>query len=376
MLYYSFYNAPLIEVASSSDEPSPGFVDDSMMLAIGDMIEECHLKLKDMMEHPGRGFEWSYTHNSPFELTKTALMNFPRSFRDHIPEQLVLDKPNDDGSMTLTVTLPVQSYKYLGVLFDPKLRRSLQFTKALATATFWSSQLWQLSKSVSGLSLAGTIQLYNTVAVPRFAYGAEVWYTYLHKPSSASKTKGSVAITNKLRSVQCKVTKSITGGLSMTASDIMDAHAYILPVDVLFCKILFLATLWLCSLPAEHPLHPCICSAARRKVKRHPSPLHHLVNFAGLNPKEIETLSLVRRSPGYNPVFKTVIPPSKEAALPLANLTNSTVPVRVYSDRSGFEGDIGASVLLYINERLARSIQVYLGTAQEHTVYDAKGVGL
>ena len=203
---------------------------------------------------------------------------------------------------------------------------------------------------MSSLSLTGTKQLYNTVAVPRFTYGAEVWYTYLHKPTSASKTKGSVAITNKLRWVQCKVAKSITGGLSTTAGDIMDAHVYILPVDLLFCKILFRATLRLCSLPAEHPLHPCIRSAARHKVKCHPSPLHHLVKFAGLNPKEIKTISPVRRSLGYNPVFKTMLPPSKEAALPLANLTNFTVPVRVYSDGSGYEGGIGALALLYINE--------------------------
>jgi hypothetical protein len=33
-------------------------------------------------------------------------------------------------------------------------------------------------------------------------------------------------------------------------------------------------------------------------------------------------------------------------------------------------------VLLYINDRLARALQVYLGTAKEHTVYEAKGVGL
>ena len=116
--------------------------------------------------------------------------------------------------------------------------------------------------------------------------------------------------------------------------------------------------------------------AQQLDARSNPSPLHHLVNFTGLNPKEIETISPVRRSPGYNPVFKTVLPPSKEAALPLANLTNSTVPVRVYSDGSGYKGGIGALALLYINERLARSIQVYLGTAQEHTVYEAEGVGL
>ena len=82
MLYYSFYNTPLLEVASSSNELSPRFVDNSMMLAIGDTLEDCHSTLKDMMERPGRGFDWSYTHKSPFELSKTMLMNFPKSYRD------------------------------------------------------------------------------------------------------------------------------------------------------------------------------------------------------------------------------------------------------------------------------------------------------
>ena len=156
----------------------------------------------------------------------------------------------------------------------------------------------------------------------------------------------------------------------------MDVHAYILPVDLLFCKLLFHTTFHLCSLPAGHPLHPCIRSAARRKVKRHPSPLHHLINFAGINPHDIETIFPVRRSPGYSPAFKTVIPPSKEVALPLANLTNSTIPIQVYSDRSGFKGGIGAATLLYINDRLARVLRLYLGTTQEHTIYEAEGVGL
>ena len=143
MLYYSFYNTPLIEVASSINELSPGFVDDSMMPTIGDTIEECHAGLKDMMERTGEGFDWSYTHNSPFKLSKTALMNFPRSHRDHIPGGLTLDKPNADRLITTSIALPVLLYKYLGILFDPKLRWSLQHAKALATATYWSSQLWR-----------------------------------------------------------------------------------------------------------------------------------------------------------------------------------------------------------------------------------------
>ena len=62
--------------------------------------------------------------------------------------------------------------------------------------------------------------------------------------------------------------------------------------------------------------------------------------------------------------------------LPLANLTNSTVPVQVYSDGLGYKGGIEAATLLDINNRLDKIIQVYLGTTKEHTVYEAEGVGL
>ena len=87
MLYYSFYNMPLLETVVRRDELPPGFINDSMMLAVGDSLAECHGKLKDMMERPGGGFEWSYTHNSPFEISKIALMNFPCSFRDAAPDR-------------------------------------------------------------------------------------------------------------------------------------------------------------------------------------------------------------------------------------------------------------------------------------------------
>ena len=71
-----------------------------------------------------------------------------------------------------------------------------------------------------------------------------------------------------------------------------------------------------------------------------------------------------------------IIPSSKNAALMFANLTNTSVPVHVYSDGSGYEGGIGALALLYINYQLVRSLIFYLGTSLEHTVYEAEGVRL
>ena len=76
------------------------------------------------------------------------------------------------------------------------------------------------------------------------------------------------------------------------------------------------------------------------------------------------------------PLFELIIPPFKEEALPFAITTNTMSPVRIYSDGSGFEGRIGAAALLYIKERLVKVLRVYLGTSQEHTVYEAEGVGL
>jgi hypothetical protein len=113
-----------------------------------------------------------------------------------MPGAISLAKPNLDGSVTTSLVLPVSSYKYLGIIFNPKLHWSLHQMKALTTASFWSLHIWWLSKSASGVSSVGIKQLYNTGAVSRFTYGTEVWYTYLHRPEGSKKMKGSIAITN------------------------------------------------------------------------------------------------------------------------------------------------------------------------------------
>ena len=346
MNYYTFYNTPLINTAIGSDELSPGFIDDSMVLAIGDTLAQCHEILKDMMECPGGGFSWSLTHNSPFKLSKMALMNFPRSYRDALLGTLSLNRPNADSSTTTSLIQPVSSYKYLGVIFDPKLHWTLQHKKALVGATFWASRIGCLSKSASGLSTAGAKQLYNTVAVPRFSYGAEVWYTYVHKPPGSAKSKGTVSITNKLKTAQQKVAVAVTGRLRTMAGDILDVHAYILPIDLLFSKLLYRATLWLCSLPKSHPLHDQLHLCSTKRAKRHLSPIRHLLHFADIDPKQIETISPVHRSPGYSTPFDLMIPKSKDNTLSFTLLTETITPVRIYSDSSGYERGIGTSAIL------------------------------
>ena len=90
----------------------------------------------------GGGFEWSCTHNSSFELSKVTLMNFPKSFQDAIPGDLILDKPNLDGSITTSTIKVVASYKYFGVIFNPSLHWNLQQTKVTTSAKYWVPEMW------------------------------------------------------------------------------------------------------------------------------------------------------------------------------------------------------------------------------------------
>ena len=47
----------------------------------------------------------------------------------------------------------------------------------------------------------------------------------------------------------------------------------------------------------------------------------------------------------------------------------------LYCDGLGFEGGIGTSAILYIQDRETKVLQCYLGTDKQHTIYEAEGVG-
>jgi ribonuclease HI len=372
---YAFYNAPLIEVAVHRNETSLGFVDDSMFLATGKTLAEAHGTLKDMMERQDGGFAWSTSHNSPFEPSKLALMNFPRSTADIPPADLSLDRLNPDGTTSPQVVSTVDSYKHLGVIIDPKLRWTKHHQKVAARATWWSLQIARLSRASGGMPPGRLRQLYTTVAVPAFSYAADVWYTGIRPSPSGLKRLGSVAITKKLTTVQRRVAKLITGSLNTAASDVLDVHANLLPIDLLFDKILFRSATRIASLQPPHPLFALARKAAKRYVKKHRSPLHNLFHTTGVDPFLTEPIAPTRRRPNYKPALSTSILGSKPEALAAAN-THHNTQVSLYCDGSGFEDGIGASAVLYINKIEQKSLRYHLGPASEHTVYEGELVGL
>ena len=118
MLLYTFYNADLIDIAKGKSKMSTGFIDDCTFIVTGDTLEATHQILKNMMECPGGGLDWSWGHNSLFKISKLVVMDFPRpnTTSHNIPLTITTKLPNGDTTPSLITN--VQTYKYLGVTFD------------------------------------------------------------------------------------------------------------------------------------------------------------------------------------------------------------------------------------------------------------------
>ena len=154
------------------------------------------------MECPNGGLDWSHTHNSPFEITKLVVMDFSRTPKDVASSQLTSDRLSGDRTRIQHPLTTVDNYKYLGVIFDPKLTWGAQVTRVTAKATWWTHQLWRLSKTAGGLPPSKTHQLYNTVAILAFTYACNIWYTPPFKLAHSRNTHGSNQATKILCSIQ------------------------------------------------------------------------------------------------------------------------------------------------------------------------------
>ena len=197
-----------------------------------------------------------------------------------------------------------------------------------------------------------------------------------HSKPHSQKSCGLVSDTKSLQSIQGTAARYITGGIRGTAYDILEAHADLPPVDLLFCKVQFRAASRICVLPSRHPLHSIACRTVARFVNSHRSPLHYLFFTTGLNPKNTEIIDPVCRRPNYKPAFKMFIESNKESALTKANTNHTTTCYKVYCDGSGFEGGTGALAVLYKDNRIVKSLRYYLGPLTEHTVYESELIGL
>ena len=371
MIYYAFYNAGLLELSppGSRNEWQFGFVDDVALLATGDNFAETHKRLADMMGRTGGVFDWSESHNSQFELSKLALMDFsPKAYQE---SSLTISHPRTNRSTTVK---SVQTYRFLGVQFDPKLNWKTQTERATRQAETWINLVRRLARTSTGLSAKGMRQLYMAIAVPKMSYAADVWYTLPHKANETSKRRvGSVRFTQKLQSAQRRAVITMLGAMRSTAGDVLNAHAYLPPPHLLFLPTLIRSATRLASLPNSHPLHKPAQLAIKRSVKRHRGPLHTLFLTTGIRPKRYEIILPARRRRNYRVLGNIHIDEDRDIAIENANQLTGIV---VYTDGSGYNKKIGAAAIMMKNGREIDSLRYHLGPETEHTVYEAEAVAV
>ena len=185
----------------------------------------------------------------------------------------------------------VESYKYLGVMIDNKLRWGIQGKSAAAKATKWVLLFRRLTRVSTGTSANLMRRLYLGVAIPKMTYGADVWYTPPRLNIGKKRRQGSMTTLHELEKVQQIASLAINGAMRSTASDTLDAHANLLPMDLLLEKICFRGLMRACTLPDTHPLHDRIRDYSNNPARAQPTPLQNLLKIFNIAPEFIETIT-------------------------------------------------------------------------------------
>lgn len=176
----------------------------------------------------------------------------------------------------------VKSFRYLGFILDTQLRWKEKSQRSVGNATKWLMQFRRLTRPSTGVSGRLMGQLYVAVAQPKMTYGLDIWYSPPHKEQDMVRSKGSVAVMKSFQKAQRAATLAITGALRTTPTEMLDAHAGILPMDLALRKICFRSTLRLLTLPDTHPLRNVVEKAKRAQVSSHAGPIDYLLDFCEL----------------------------------------------------------------------------------------------
>ncbi|OAX32549.1 hypothetical protein K503DRAFT_659274, partial [Rhizopogon vinicolor AM-OR11-026] len=101
--------------------------------------------------------------------------------------------------------------------------------------TMACSRMTRPTKGIHGRLLK---KLYEGVVVPKMLYAADIWCSTLISKGKGRKAggRGARGFATKMARVQRMATTMITGGMRTTATDLLDAHANILPFQQLLRK--------------------------------------------------------------------------------------------------------------------------------------------
>lgn len=347
-LWFLFSNSDLIEDDKfGKNQSGAAFIDDTYYAARASTAQAANDILLGMMTGEGGALEWAKTHHAKFELEKNALMIFSNK---RVPDPARPGKtiPAHRPPITIDghVNQPVATTKFLGIILDQELKFKQHTDYAVAKAMTWLTQTKRIAKAANGIRGEYSRQLYNGACVPRMMYGASIWLTPITR-AEGQRSRGSVGAATKLGRAQRMAALHITGAMKTSATDVLVAHADLLPMDLLIDRWCYREALRIATLPTSHPLHRPALNASKNMPKRMPSPLHSILHAYDLHPGEMEKMEVWRLSPKWRPKFAVHIASCKEEAL--ADEASDGSEIKIYSDGSGLDKSVGAAAVLYRN---------------------------
>jgi len=320
-----------------------------------------------MISREGGVEDWSKTHSSPLEYSKLALINFAHRCKKDASPMLYLP---------CRTIQPVESTKYLGVIFDRNLNWKVHQAYVVEKGAKWAVQIRRLTRPTWGITPKFAKQLFTSVALPRVLYAVDLWCTPVNNKYDGPKMVGSARAIKQFTSVQRAGVLAIMGRLRTSPTDTLNASAFLLPASLTIKKWCFRAMVRMATLPRDHPLHKPVNWKRTCSTKRHRGPLQVLANTLSMDAKKMEKIP----STGWNPSktgelpFRIRIPVDKEALAREAK--NASKEIQVFTDGSAQGGKVGASAILIRKDRPDKFLHYHLGPEAEHTVHEVELVGL
>jgi ribonuclease HI len=185
----------------------------------------------------------------------------------------------------------------------------------------------------------------------------------------------SLRVLRAMGKIQRIATRAITGGLWTSSNNLLDAHAGVLPANLMLGCICHGAVVQASTLPAGHPTRSMLRAYSKTPAKTHLPPLQKLIECFKVKPQWFEMIMPDPRPPTYKRAFTTAITESKEESIKDEGKDKSEV--RIYTDGSGFEGNTGAAAVLYRKgvEEPKKILRFHLGSLKKHTTFEGEAVG-
>lgn len=180
---------------------------------------------------------WAKRHRSKFNPQKYDLIHFTRR-----PRRFKMDEGIKIEGQQI---IPSTCVRILGVQLDTALRWKAHLRAVEAKATRTLSAFSSTAGSTWGMSQAAGRRLYIAIARPIITYGASAWYT----PASVKGHRKTVD--SKLKALQGKFLRLISGSYRATATEAAEIETYIQPIDIFIDGLVMKATLRTCASQAS-----------------------------------------------------------------------------------------------------------------------------